>query len=97
MTGRTQELLQKALSLPDNERAELAGSLIASLDKSIDPDVDAAWQAEIARRAEEVRSGEVSTVPWPQAQKKARDLLEGQNVLVGLSRTGKGTSSTRAD
>ena len=78
MTKRTQELLQKALSLPDDERAELAGSLIASLDKEIDPDVDAAWQAEIARRAEEVRSGEVSTVPWPQVQRKARALLDGK-------------------
>jgi putative addiction module component (TIGR02574 family) len=78
MTERTQELLQKALSLPDNERAELAGSLIASLDANIDPDVDAAWQAEIARRADEVRSGETSTVPWPQVQKKARALLDGK-------------------
>ena len=78
MTERTQELLQKALSLPDNERAELAGSLIASLDTNIDPDVDAAWQTEIARRAAEIRSGEVSTVPWPQVQKKARALLDGK-------------------
>lgn len=76
MTERTQELLQKALSLPYNERAELAGSLIASLDTDIDPDVDAAWQAEIARRADEVRSGKVSTVPWPEVQRKARSLLE---------------------
>jgi putative addiction module component (TIGR02574 family) len=78
MTERTQELLQKALSLPDNERAELAGNLIASLDATIDPDVDAMWQTEIARRADEVRSGEVSTVPWPQVQKKARSLLDGK-------------------
>jgi putative addiction module component (TIGR02574 family) len=89
MTERTQELLQKALSLPDNERAELAGSLIASLDTNIDPDVDAAWQAEIARRGDEVRSGKVSTVPWPEVQRKARE--------ISSLRTGKGTSSTRAD
>ena len=78
MTERTQELLQKALSLPDNERAELAGGLIASLDTNSDPDVDSAWQTEIARRADEVRSGEVSTVPWPHVQKKARALLDGK-------------------
>jgi putative addiction module component (TIGR02574 family) len=78
MTERTQQLLQKALSLPDNERAELAGNLIASLDTNIDPDVDAAWQAEIARRADEVRSGKVNTVPWPQVRKKARALLDGK-------------------
>ena len=78
MTERTQELLQKALSLPDNERAELAGGLIASLDTNSDRDVDSAWQTEIARRADEVRSGEVSTVPWPDVQKKARALLDGK-------------------
>jgi putative addiction module component (TIGR02574 family) len=78
MTERTQELLQKALSLPDSERAELAGSLIDSLDATIDPDVDATWQAEIARRADDVRSGKVSTVPWLQVQKKARALLDGK-------------------
>jgi putative addiction module component (TIGR02574 family) len=70
MTERTQELLQKAFSLPDNERAELAGGLIASQDSSIDPDVDAAWQTEIARRADEVRSGKVSTIPWPQVREE---------------------------
>jgi len=64
--------------LPDNERAELAGSLIASLDTNIDPDVDAAWQVEIARRADEVRSSKVSTVPWPEVQRKARSLLDGK-------------------
>jgi putative addiction module component (TIGR02574 family) len=78
MTERTQELLQKALSLPDNERAELAGSLIASLDKDIDPDVDAAWQMEIAQRADDVRSGKVSTVSWSRVQKEARSLLDGK-------------------
>jgi len=78
MTERTQELLQKALSLPDNERAELAGSLIASLDSNVDPDVDAAWQAEIARRADEVRSGKVSTTPWFEVQRKARSVLDGK-------------------
>lgn len=32
MTRDAQELLQKALTLPDKERAELVGNLIASLD-----------------------------------------------------------------
>lgn len=31
------EILQKALALSDNERAELAGNLIASLDTDLDP------------------------------------------------------------
>jgi putative addiction module component (TIGR02574 family) len=78
MTREAQELLQKALSLPDNERAELAGTLIESLDTTVDPDADAAWQEEIARRASEVRSGKVATVPWEETQLKARTLLHGK-------------------
>lgn len=78
MTREVQELLQKALSLPDNERAELAGTLIESLDTTVDPDSDAAWQEEIARRASEVRSGKVATIPWEETQLKARTLLQGK-------------------
>jgi putative addiction module component (TIGR02574 family) len=78
MTEEAQELLQKALSLSDEERAELASNLISSLDKTLDPDVDAAWQQEVSRRAEEVRSGKVNTVAWDDVQRKARTLLHGR-------------------
>jgi len=78
MREETEHILQKALALPDSERAELAGSLIASLDANIDPDADSAWQEEVARRAEEVRTGKVVTVPWEQVQRKARAVLNGK-------------------
>jgi putative addiction module component (TIGR02574 family) len=78
MTQDTHELLQKALALPENERAELAGTLISSLDITVDPDVDAAWQAEVARRAREVESGKVKTIPWEQVRQKGRTLLDGK-------------------
>jgi hypothetical protein len=44
MTHEAHELLQKALALPDKERAELAGNLISSLDATVDQNADAAWQ-----------------------------------------------------
>ncbi len=75
MTGTAHELLQKALCLPDHERAELAGNLIASLEAAHDPDVDAAWQQEVARRFQEVQSGAVKTVSWESALKKGQSLL----------------------
>jgi len=71
-------LLQKALALPDKERAELAGSLIASLDKIVDQDAEAAWQQEIVRRAREVESGTVETVSWEEVEQKGRTLLRGK-------------------
>ena len=78
MTRESQQLLEKALALPDKERAELAGNLIASLDAVEDPDVDAAWQAEISRRFQEVQSGRVKTVSWESVERKGRSLLDGK-------------------
>ena len=78
MKHDAQELLQKALGLPENERAELAGNLIASLDRKVDPDVDSAWQQEIARRAHEVRSGQVKIIAWEEVERKGRSLLGGK-------------------
>ena len=78
MTGEAKELLEKALALPDEERAELAGTLLSSLDAAEDPDADLAWQREIARRAAEVHEGRVNTVLWTDVQQKARKLVHGQ-------------------
>jgi len=57
------------------ERAELASSLIDSLDSTTDEDVEAAWQEEIARRIENLRSGRTKTIPWEDVRKKARVIL----------------------
>jgi putative addiction module component (TIGR02574 family) len=75
MTQEAHELLQKALALPDKERAKLAGNLISSLDATVDEDVDAAWQVEIARRLHDVHSGRVKTIPWEEVQQKGHKLL----------------------
>jgi len=64
MTQQASELLQKALSLSEEERAELAGSLIESLDAAVDQAAEAAWNEEIARRIAELESGKAKTIPW---------------------------------
>ncbi len=78
MTQEAHELLQKALALPENERPELAGNLISSLETTIDQDVDAAWQHEVVRRLDEIQSGKVKTVSWEEVQAKGRTLLHGK-------------------
>jgi putative addiction module component (TIGR02574 family) len=75
MTQEAHELLQKALALPENERAELAGKLIASLDATVDQDVDAAWQQEVVHRLHDIQSGKVETIFWEEVQRKGRTLL----------------------
>jgi putative addiction module component (TIGR02574 family) len=72
------ELLKHALTLSDKERAELASSLIDSLDPTVDPDVELAWQKEIARRLEDVEGGRVRTIPWEDVRKKGKALLNGR-------------------
>lgn len=72
------ELLKKALSLPDKERADLAASLIDSLDTAVDDDAEVAWQEEIARRLQDVEAGKVKTIPWDEVRRKGRTLLHGK-------------------
>jgi putative addiction module component (TIGR02574 family) len=56
--GETAERLKSELAmLPPQERAELARYLIRSLDTAETEDVEAAWDTELARRAEEILSG----------------------------------------
>jgi len=71
------ELLKQALTLPDEDRAELAASLIDSLDTTVDENVEAAWQEEIARRLDEMESGKVKGIPWEEVRRKAHKLLHG--------------------
>lgn len=60
MDARAQRLLQEALALPTQERAELAESLLESLDNEGVEGVEAAWTIEVDRRLTDARSG-VST------------------------------------
>lgn len=73
-----QELLKKALALPDRERADLAGGLIDSLDDNVDENAEAAWQEEIVRRLEDVQSGKVKTTSWDEVRQKGRTLLRNR-------------------
>jgi putative addiction module component (TIGR02574 family) len=70
MTNEVSKLLQKALSLSVEEQEALAESLISSLGDKLDGDVQAAWNAEIARRVAELDSGKAKTSPWSEVRKR---------------------------
>jgi putative addiction module component len=53
MTRQALDLLQKALSLSEGERPDLACSLMESLDASVDQEAESAWTEEISRRIAE--------------------------------------------
>lgn len=62
-------MLEEALKLPAEARAALAGSLIESLEETVDEDAEAAWAEEIRRRIEELDAGKAKTIPWSQARR----------------------------
>jgi putative addiction module component (TIGR02574 family) len=67
-----EQLLREALKLPADERAAVATELWASLDEpaEIAQDVEAAWAAEIERRARRVLGGEATGEPWPEVRQR---------------------------
>jgi putative addiction module component (TIGR02574 family) len=78
MTPRAQDLLREALALPVGERAQVAAELLASLDDAQadkPAEVEAAWAAEIERRARRVIAGESEGIAWEDVRRRAEDEL----------------------
>jgi len=78
MSPDVSELLKKALALPAEARAALAGSLLDSLDEAVDMSAEEEWSQEIARRIEELDSGKVKPVPWAEARRQVSAILNGR-------------------
>lgn len=77
MNARADELRSEVLALPDELRAELIVGIFDSLDdRSVVEDqdeLDSVWAAETARRAEQLKSGEVAMDSWDDLLRKASD------------------------
>lgn len=70
-------VLQQALQLPQDQRAELVERLLSSLDgdDSIDEGYEEAWAAEIERRVREVEEGTAELVDSKEALRRIRARL----------------------
>ena len=68
MSHAVHELYEKASQLSADDRAELAGLLLESIDEPADEGVEEAWAAEIERRMAEYRAGRVKTIPWSEVR-----------------------------
>ncbi len=77
MSASTEQLLGAVLTLPEEDRLELAEALIASLQPSNRPPIDESWRDLIRRRSEELRSGAVKGVPWEEVKRRAREKAGG--------------------
>ena len=69
MTTAANGLFQAALNLSERDRAELADKLLESIEPEADADWADAWEAEVARRLEDLNQGKLKTVPWPEARR----------------------------
>jgi len=78
MSQEVSELLKRALALPAEARAALAGSLLESLEDTLDTAVEEEWSQEIARRISELDSGKVKPIPWAEARRQISAILNGR-------------------
>jgi putative addiction module component (TIGR02574 family) len=78
MTEEVSELLKKALALPVEARAALAGSLLDSLEDTVDASAEEMWSQEIERRIEELDCGKVKPIPWAEARRQIAAILNGR-------------------
>src|SRR5271166_4349063 len=77
ITPQVSELLEKALALSTQDRGLLIHELIASLDdEAPEEGVEAAWEDEIRRRVDDIRSGRVKTIPGEQVLAEINNWLE---------------------
>ncbi len=79
MSATAESVLQEALRLPEEDRADIAARLIASLDAESTEsrgDVEEAWAAEIERRCEALDAGTTTTRSWEEVRRRIEaDLL----------------------
>lgn len=70
MTREANNVLKQALALPPEDRAELAGSLLESLDVEQDPDAETAWREEVLHRIHDLDSGNAEAIPWTEIRRR---------------------------
>lgn len=71
----TKQLIDEAVSLPEEERALVVDSLLRSLNQP-EPEVDKQWAKEAKRRLEELRYGRVEAIPGEGVFKKVWERFE---------------------
>jgi hypothetical protein len=80
------DLLAGVLKLPHQQRAELAHELLRSLDDRVGDEpaeVEAAWDEELCRRADEILAGTVKTVDAFEAIRRVREELRRRSASGG--------------
>ena len=76
MSALLEELSNRAKELAIEERAQLAQELLESVEQEADPEVEAAWESEIASRIAKYERGEAKLIPAEEVFAAARRLTQ---------------------
>lgn len=76
MSALLDELSKKAKELALEERAQLAQELLESVEQEAGPEVQAAWESEIASRVAKYERGEAKLIPAAEVFEAARRLTQ---------------------
>ncbi len=74
MSALLDELPKESKALALDERAQLAQELLESVEREVDPEVQAAWESEIASRISKYERGEAKLIPAADVFEAARRL-----------------------
>ena len=73
MESKFNEVITAALQLGIEERAQLAGRLLLSLDEPSESEVERLWLVDAERRLKEFRAGKVRGIPADEVFRHAMD------------------------
>jgi putative addiction module component (TIGR02574 family) len=74
MSMTLDEIVEEARHWPPEKVGELVGRLTENLHTS-DPEIEAEWQSEIARRLEEIQSGKVQGISGEEVSARVRKIV----------------------
>jgi putative addiction module component (TIGR02574 family) len=77
---------EKVLNWPAARRIRLAEKLMASVEDFATPEIEAAWNTEIASRVMEIREGRAEGIPAEEVMEKARRKLHEARRLSPAGR-----------
>ncbi|HRI88293.1 MAG TPA: addiction module protein [Candidatus Hydrogenedentes bacterium] len=72
------DVFDRAMNLDEADRVTLAGLLLSPINDIRDDGWEAAWEAEIRRRAAELDAGSVASIPWEVIRERITQKLDAE-------------------
>jgi putative addiction module component (TIGR02574 family) len=77
MSRSAAEVLEEALALPEDQRAQVAEKLVASLDGDVDPGAETEWGVEIERRLARIEAGQSKRISMAESLARLHRITDG--------------------